>query len=482
MAVSSSLANSKTRSAFAVPAGILLAGMGFFWLLYIISPRFMQDHFVMLGVVVGLVVYMATLADCRLGLIAVIMAIGVSPEFKIMGIPNFRLEDFLIPVVVVSWATRLVDRKSALKEFPLRQPLIAVIVTWMISLVYGMVINDGGGLKSFLYFAKYLEYFLLMILVHQNLNNEEEIHITAMVMIIVSLLVGAQGFGGVLLADASPGSENLIQGPEGETRNVLGGYLVFHVLLCFGIALFYNDLRWRILMVLVIIFLGIPISMTFSRTSYIALFGALGIFLMYKRRGLILPFFVMMVFLPALVSDPVRDRASTILEIFGDRPPSSWVVRVDSWQMAYRTYFLSSPLFGFGPGYLVPGQVDNEYMFILVNSGLLGLGALLWLLARIFQVLLRILDYADSLEPFSRAFALGYMAGFFGCLIHAISAPTLTAIRTAEMFYLATGILLAVYSAGPCAAGDSGGEGRSHGWLAASVPSPVRRREPFFPL
>src|SRR3972149_6167410 len=51
----------------------------------------------------GLLVYILTFVDLRIGISVMIMAVGISPEMSVQDVPNIHLEDFIVPVVPFTW-------------------------------------------------------------------------------------------------------------------------------------------------------------------------------------------------------------------------------------------------------------------------------------------------------------------------------------------------------------------------------------------
>ena len=132
---------------------------------------------------------------------------------------------------------------------------------------------------------------------------------------------------------------------------------------------------------------------------------------------------------------------ATIFQIFSDDPPPSWTARVGAWE-TFGGLIMESPLIGRGVGSAPLGFIDNEYIKQANELGLIGLLVFFWLLFRISRTALSTIRQAE--DPAILGFCTGFAAGFAAILIHNLGATSLTAIRIAEPFFFATGLLYAI--------------------------------------
>jgi len=88
-----------------VPLGLLLYGL--------FKGSDADLHF-QIGVAAGFLVYIVTFIDLTLGLAILIACVGLSPELTIGGIQNLRLEDFIVPALLLSWITRIMQQRIPL--------------------------------------------------------------------------------------------------------------------------------------------------------------------------------------------------------------------------------------------------------------------------------------------------------------------------------------------------------------------------------
>jgi O-antigen ligase len=84
--------------------------------------------------------------------------------------------------------------------------------------------------------------------------------------------------------------------------------------------------------------------------------------------------------------------------------------------------------------------VDAQIPTVLVNTGLLGLAAFLFLLGSTFRNALR--TYRSVSDPLFSGIALGYLGAFVGLLVHCIGANTFIIVRIMEPFWFLTAIVM----------------------------------------
>ena len=98
---------------------------------------------------------------------------------------------------------------------------------------------------------------------------------------------------------------------------------------------------------------------------------------------------------------------------------------------------MQKPIFGYGvTGYRF---MDAQFPRVLVETGVLGFLAFLYLLYSIFRLAIQNLR---SLQlPINKGIVTGFIAGFGGLLFHGIGANTFIIVRIMEPFWLLVGIV-----------------------------------------
>jgi len=160
----------------------------------------------------------------------------------------------------------------------------------------------------------------------------------------------------------------------------------------------------------------------------------------------LLALFLTVLIFPNVFPQAIRDRVAYTftqaptagqVTVLGQRLDTSTSARLRSFQEAADAFY-QEPVFGYG----VTGWsfIDAQYFRTLIETGLVGLMAFLFLLYRLFQLGL---DRFRSLgeDPFSRGLAIGFLGGFVCLLFHAIGSNTFIIVRIMQPFWLVTGLV-----------------------------------------
>lgn len=392
----------------------------------------------LLAVALGLVLYLVILLHIRLGLGLLVICFGLSPEFEFGGVSNLRLEDFFIPVVILAWATRLSLKREKLQPTNLMAPLAILVGLSAISSLLNFAWHGLPLFNSVLFFGKTVEYYLIFFVVMNVVKTREEVLAYTVLLIAVSLAAGVLGLHEYLTAGI-PGGK--VTGPAGETANIFGGYLAFHMMLAVGLAVSIPNLWVRLLLGSYLLANVVTLLSTFSRTTFAAFFGGLISLAFLKRGRALVGVAIFLILLPLVFPERATERLASIFRIFSDNPPPSFTARIHAWQK-FGGLILESPLIGQGPGSVPLGYIDNEYVKQANDLGLIGLLVFFWLLIQIFRTSL--LTIRRVSDPPILGFCTGFAAGFAAILIHNLGATSLTSIRIAEPFFFATGLLYVV--------------------------------------
>ena len=386
---------------------------------------------------VGAAAALLTILDTRMGLGLLIFAIGISPEYQLEGITNLRLEDFLFPIVLLSWLARFVVRNDRFVPTDLKLPIILTLFVSMISSFINSFYSQADLSVCLFRLAKSLEYFLIFAVTLNTLRKEADIRRFVYLMVAVGALVGIYGMFQTFQAHIR------VTGPLGETANILGGYYVFHI--CLAIGLLATPQKYRLMILIALGIMVLSLLNTFARTSYVALFGGIAAMFLVRRNAWI-GLIAIICTLSVLLSTEVSERVLTILRIFQGEIPSSLESRVVGW-MLMLGYFADAPILGHGIGTLSLGAFDNESVRQMFELGLLGLSLFVWMMGLVLRTGFHL--SRSSEDPTFRGFAYGCFGGTVALLVHSFGATTFTTIRTAESFFFAMGVLYAIAAKAP---------------------------------
>lgn len=390
----------------------------------------------------GIPIYLIVVVDPILGLAILIACVGLSPEFSVGGIRNLRMEDFLIPGLLLGWVLRAGMSRTPMAPARIWAPVLASVAAMVFSTIAGASAGTVQPQTAFLIMAKYAEYLLLYLLVINIVKTEAEVRALTIFAILVALGSAALSLSSTVSYSASI-AEGRVRGPHGETGNIFGGYLGLHLLLALGLFLHTRTDASRVAGGAAIVLLGISILFTYSRTTYVSICGAILVFGSFKHRRLLIILLVLAVLLPVLAPVSVMERIATVGGVAAGPKPASWGSRLDAWEWAVNRMSPSDSLLGKGIGSVTFGDVDSEYVRIFSDMGLLGVLLFAWLLFRIGRLANKTYDALQDFT-FPRGYAAGYLMGFVLMIIHSIAATTFSAIRTEETFMFLTGLMTVI--------------------------------------
>ncbi|MBN1674490.1 MAG: O-antigen ligase family protein [Kiritimatiellae bacterium] len=414
-----------------------------------------------ISVLIGVALFFAAVAVAFIrgtdALYLVIFAILFSPELG-SGVATgktggegtalvVRAEDVLLVAVGLGWMLRsaYIGRRFGIVRSPVNAAIwwymTASIIATLLGVIGGTVRPKSGLFHNLKYFEYFFLYFMILAHVRQRRAGIRMIWALLVVFFFAMIYGYTQiGTGGRLVApfDAEP--------------NTFGGYIVLMMCLAVGIALEDRRVQVRTAMVLLVLFATPVLLFTLSRASYIALTAAVFAFLIFSRHRLLVASIMLALVIALavglpLLPDRVQKRVTGTFErgtqyhvqIAGiDLDPSA-SARVISYRKAIEVW-ADKPLFGHG----VTGTlfVDGQFVRILAETGVFGLGAFLYIFARLLGEVRRVT--ASTRERFFKGVAMGFQCGVFAMLAHALGANSFIIIRIAEPFWSLAALVLII--------------------------------------
>ena len=233
----------------------------------------------------GILVYILTFIDLRIGISVMILAIGISPEMSVEGVPNIRIEDFIVPVLAFSWLTRHIAQRDLFKESLLKGPILAYLGVALIVAMFALLQGSVQFRETVLVLGKTVVYFLMYLIILNNTRSVQELKAYTILLVLVALVSAVTSLGEARLADTGSAAARL-HGPYGETANIYAGYLILMLSIIVGLFLFARSLLARFALGIVGLTVFYCLMVTLSRTSYIAFMLAVTIFGLLRVRRL----------------------------------------------------------------------------------------------------------------------------------------------------------------------------------------------------
>jgi O-antigen ligase len=393
------------------------------------------------------------------GLYLVIFSMLLSPEIIAGEIGSkgtlgrgltLRLEDFLLICIGLSWFARTaVDKSTGLfRKTPLNQPIAAYIIVCFVATLWGKITGEVQGFSGLFFVLKYFEYMIVFFMVVNFVKTPDQAKRLLFCLFLTCFIVSIYGLMQI------PGGERVsapFEGARGEP-NTFGGYLVFMGAVAVALLDHLRDMRVRIGLVVLLVVLLVSLIYTQSRASYLAVIPAyLAISLLSRRRFYLVAGLILAIALsPLIVPRVAKERMAytfTQPEVKGqvqfgrlrlDTSASSRIIGFKEAILAWR----KSPFIGYG----VTGFrfMDAQYPRILVETGIIGMLAFVWLIYTLFKV--GITFRKDHEDELLQGLCVGLIAGLVGLLVHAIGANTFIIVRIMEPFWFLTGIIIALAS------------------------------------
>ena len=377
----------------------------------------------------------------------------LSPEFIIgetaggslnRGV-TLRLEDFLLVVIGLSWFAKNAVNKELglLLKTPLNKPIFYYTLACIVSTGIG-VMSGGVSLKTgFFFMLKYIEYFIVFFMVVNHVKDIDQVKRFVFCLLLTCFITSI-----ICIPQIPEGAR--VSAPfegEGGEPNTLGGYLLFIGAIATGLLIKTDNSKIKHTLLLLIVVIIPPFLFTQSRSSYLGLIPVCFVIgFLTKKRAIVFGLMAFAILLsPLLLPSQVKDR---ILYTFTQSEESGQIsvggVRLDtstSARLASLEEILADwpkhPLLGYGiTGYKF---TDTQYPRVLIETGFLGLLTFFYLLYSIFKLTINNMKVIKT--PFYQGLCIGFLAGFFGLMFHALGANTFIIVRIMEPFWFFTGII-----------------------------------------
>lgn len=410
---------------------------------------------ILIWAVVAVAVFTVAFVNTELALYILIFSMLLSPEFVAGGVKGgaalgrgvtLRLDDFLLVVVGFSWFLKNAVHKELglVLKTPLNKPIFYYALACIVSTGFGVMAGSVDTKTGFFFVLKYFEYFVVYFMMVNHLGDKEQMKRFVFCIFLTCFIASIYG---MIQIPAGGRVSAPFEGEIGEP-NTFGGYLVFIGAVAAGLFARAEELRTKWILAVLLVSIIPPLLFTESRSSYLAFIPTcLFLGLISERRvivvGLILISLALSpLFLPATVKNRIlytftqREHPGQHVTVGKVRLDTSTSARLRSWKEGVQAW-TKHPMLGYGvTGY---GFIDAQFPRVLVESGVIGLTAFIYLLYSIFK--LTILNLRELKTPYLKGLTIGFLAGFIGLLFHSIGANTFIIVRIMEPFWLVAGII-----------------------------------------
>jgi O-antigen ligase len=402
-----------------------------------------------LAVVLVAIVFLVAMVNTDAGLAILIFSMLLSPEITLARVPGrdvvIRAEDILLAVITLSWLAKMAINKglAIFVKTPLNKSIGLYLFFCYVSTFWGIALGNVGLEKGFFYLLRYTEYFLLFILVANQIHSRKQIRFFLATFFIVCAIVSVIG---ILQIPSGERVTAPFEGAVGEP-NTFGGYLLFILCIAIGIYLHNVSPRLKMAMLALSALIIFPFFYTLSRASYSAMIFSFLAFVVLSKKKVALVAVMMTLILAGILLKPeaifsrvkytFQEQQSNLARIGNIYLDSSSSERIFSWREGFLSW-KKNPLLGRG----VTGFhfIDGQYILVLAEQGILGFLAFLWLLWIILKQSLNVLR--KTKDELFKGITLGFITGFIGLMIHAVTANTFIIVRIMEPFWFFAAIIM----------------------------------------
>lgn len=402
-------------------------------------------------------VFIPTLINPDIGFMIIIVSMLFSPDV-ILGATTrrevtLRVEDVFLLIVILASFLRTTFRRTIMKNFrtSLTKPYLLFVSAALLSSILALTQSSIDIKHSFFSVLKYLQYFFLFLIVKFNLKKTKQIRLFTFLILLTAFLVSFHSNMYINRMEVQ-GKRFFRTAPPVATRGpgesgTLGGYLTLLIGLSLGLLLYTRSRVLKIILICYTLFLFRAFLFTLSRGSYLAIIAVFVSMVIFSRR--ILFFYAVCIgailiifFAPDMIKKRVTDTFIMKEGIEGEymQLEQSPMDRIMSWQAVLFVNFPNSPIFGHGVG---RHFIDGQIFLTLDESGMLGLGLLVWIWIIVFKMARKVfLVQRERKSEFGQGLAMGFLAGFCGLLAQSVSTNTFIIIRIMEPFWFLVAMVM----------------------------------------
>lgn len=440
-----------------------------------VQSVFQKDHdlgWIMFGMILGIIAFFAGGISFSLLFFMLLLLIGtlLKPEIGLLSLPIFVLLDYLIKtqtsgffglwdeflflILLVAILLRRVHQKKRYLCFTsIIYPIVLFFLAGLLSTFLSPHVTLTQGIEGL---RSVLQPFIVFIII---INSEIDHHYARFLLFISLLVAVAAALFGLyqyVIGVASPPTWVDKDMEHGLSRafsilgspNAFAAYCVLFTPISLGFLMQPKLTKTqKTIFTSCFLFLLIGILTTLTRAAWLAFIPALFLFgILAKQTKIVIPILIVLIASIFLVA-PIRQRFTNFFtEKYQEKSEGGG--RTYRWNLAIEL-FEDRPILGRGPGsfggavaYRAQAfkglYVDNYYLEILSNYGLVGIFLFLWILLECFRHLLYLTFRSHN--PRTTILSYGILCGLFGFLLHNFTENIWEIIPLAVQFWFLLGV------------------------------------------
>ena len=372
-------------------------------------------------------------------------------------VPGLNLTNILLVTTTILWLRERDKTQPLFERNSLSKPIFIFFLIGIFSIFRGLGYGTGYlGEAIIQYYRKWVVCFWIYFLFFNAIRTREAVKNIVLLIGMVTTLVALMSIYEYMDTDER------VRGIF-EQENFLAAFFNYYMFILFGFfALNWRKLRfWTLLIPFLLCLRGVMV--TFSRAGYLAFAISCFAVTYFRSKLLFLGLILLAIFVyhnPVFLPEGVRYRLGQTIqkkvdltqtgEITTEQLEVSAGDRVKVWNAA-KYMIKDHPLLGVGferfeskvLHYWTGRKTHdphNTYLLIAAEMGIPALMVFLLILWRIFRSARSL--YVKTQEPFSKALALGFLAGFFGLLVSNIYGSRLNYAEVTSYFWILTALIM----------------------------------------
>lgn len=390
--------------------------------------------------------------------IGIALALLFSFVAELYRVKGFLLVDLFIPIFATAWLGHAVLKRTPVKLPSTLFPAALFFSLGLSSLlIHSAGMENGEILGAAFYGVRWAGFYFLSVIVWNQTSVEKRT--TLRMLFAFTLLLCIAGFIQLAILPDFTDMEALGWDPHRSRLlstwydpNFVGGFLAFMLPLVLGVA--WDDKKHRKLLLPLAFIVLLALTLTLSRSAYLALMAGLFVFGLFRSVKLLAGLTVVLMLMIAVLP-PVQDRFLSLVDnvesFFVDDytlPDASARLRFASWDEAWQL-FLEEPLIGQGYnrykyaalelGTLKDLEIhsasggDSSLLNILAMTGILGF-------LPFFTIYLLLAKQAWHTRK--TGYGLGFLSALCGLFIHSIFVNSLLFPLFMVPFWISAGLLV----------------------------------------
>jgi len=399
-----------------------------------------------LGLLVGISLFVGIIIKPEVAIWGLVILRSIAGPFMqattvFPGALNINISGILNLLVIFAGMYYIVTKKVNLLELPISKPY-----SLFMAICFATTLIAPDKITAIRYCVRFLSYFMLYVVTITVLQNKKQIVNLIHIIFLSAIIPLSVGFYQFFMGTGSMAisSFNRIFATFGHPVPY-GFYLMLLLVIAIVLFLYYSNIGpqkigWGI----ICLAMGASLLQTFTRGAWIGLIIALIVIgFRYKRVWVFLP--LLLIALVALITS-ISERLADISEPISEQSSSlSW--RVNLWKEAF-PMIKSNPI-GNGLGSFVLysslkikdqlSGAHNVYLRLAMETGLLGLGAYLWLMFALGKEAIK--NYISLSDGYFKMLNLGFISILAAYVIASIGDNHLEYIAFQWYFWLFAGIV-----------------------------------------